>query len=55
MANFKELNSIPTRKNQIVIITSIISRNISLLKENYYSPQHQEHVSASTLTTTLIS
>ncbi|CAN6975572.1 unnamed protein product [Brassica rapa subsp. trilocularis] len=46
MANFKELNRISTRKNQIVIITSIIPRN-------YHSQSHQDR--AFILTTTLIS
>lgn len=36
-------------------MSNLLLRNISLLKGNYYSPQHQEHVSDSTLTTTLIS
>ncbi|CAN7074011.1 unnamed protein product, partial [Brassica oleracea var. botrytis] len=54
-AYFRELQCISNRKNQVVIITSISPRNISLLQRNYYSPQHQEHASASILTTTLTS
>ncbi|CAN7110499.1 unnamed protein product, partial [Brassica rapa subsp. narinosa] len=45
-SNFRELNHISTRKNQIVIITSIILRN-------YHSQPHMDR--ASTLTTILIS
>ena len=39
----------------IRIMSNLLLRNISLLQRNYYSPQHQEHASASILTTTLTS
>ncbi|CAN6970129.1 unnamed protein product, partial [Brassica rapa subsp. trilocularis] len=51
-SNFRELNHIYTRKNQIVIITSIIPR-LHEVYENYHSQPHLDR--ASTLTTILVS